>query len=64
MNKIDLKNQILESMKMLVSEGETIASRNNGDFSEFAKENNYPLDLVEEVHYEYEDLLTKMFNER
>lgn len=63
MNKIDLKNQILESMKMLVSEGETIASRNNGDFSEFSKENNYPLDLVEEVYYEYEDLLTKMFNE-
>ena len=64
MKTTDLKKQILESMKILVSEGETIASRNNGDFSEFAKENNYTLDLVEEVYFENEDLLTKMFNER
>ncbi|HSH51303.1 MAG TPA: hypothetical protein VK982_06235 [Bacteroidales bacterium] len=56
-----MKNQILESMKILVSEGQTIASGNNNDFSEFAYENRYDLKLVEEVYAENEEKLTEIW---
>lgn len=61
MKTLELKQQILEAMKVLVSDGQTIASRNNGDFSEFANENNFPLDLVEEVFLENEYYLTQLY---
>lgn len=46
------KQEILESMEILIQDGETLCTSNEGDFSEFAETNNYDLELVKEVYEE------------
>lgn len=57
------RKNILESMMVLVSEGEPIAATNENDFSEFAEVNNYDVEKVKEVYFENEDMLTKIWEE-
>lgn len=58
-----MRQQILESMISLVKEGQPIAATNENDFSEFAEVNGYNVEEVEEVYFENEEMLTKLWEE-
>jgi hypothetical protein len=57
------KEVILESMKTLIKDGESLCSGERNDFTEFAQDNGFDLDLVKEVYSENEDELQELYNE-
>ena len=67
MERIEKKSVILNAMMILVLEGETLCTGNEGDFSEYASANNFDLDLVKEVyieHYKYLEALYLFCNKQ
>lgn len=63
MENLNVKRDILDSLKALVSDGETISCGNESNFKEFADENNYDVDLVEEVYNANSELLDELWKE-
>ena len=61
MKRIEKKSVILNAMVILVLEGETLCTGNEGDFSEYASANNFDLDLVKEVYNEHDEYLNALY---
>jgi|WetSurMetagenome_2_1015567.scaffolds.fasta_scaffold05563_10 hypothetical protein len=64
-NTEDLKKlvEILEDMKNLIKDGETLCSGSEGDFTEFAESNGLDTETIKDVYDEHKDELQELFND-